>query len=278
MTLLFVCLAIVPLSAQDRSSTPAAAPVPTVVQPAEGAVVSGDLVIAVQVPAGVAARKYTTEAAYWNPARNAWEYPGTMGDEFGGGVNATTRIAADVRVKYNSAANRWRIHVRAVDPPGSWGPWREFTWQPGSSPTAAPAPAQAAAASAGPANAAVSSSSPIAPRPDKASQIAAGYDKEIAAAKGEIARLDARITAAQEQIAALLADKKKALALMQEALTSGASPAQIAALKQRLGADDGAISEAERRIDLWKAQINQLDELILKLQKQKVEALKALKG
>jgi hypothetical protein len=106
-----------------------APPVPTVMRPAEGEVVAGDLVVAVQVPPNVPARRYTIEAGYWDPARNDWAYPGTLGDDFSGGTTATTRIAADLRMKYNQKATRWRIHVRATDPPGGWGPWREFTWQ-----------------------------------------------------------------------------------------------------------------------------------------------------
>jgi hypothetical protein len=105
-------------------------PVPTVMRPAEGEVVVGDLVVAVQVPPNVPARRFTIESGYWDPAKNDWAYPGTLGDDFSGGTTATTRIAADLRMKYNPKATRWRIHVRATDPPGGWGPWREFTWQP----------------------------------------------------------------------------------------------------------------------------------------------------
>jgi hypothetical protein len=114
-------------------------------RPAAGEVVIGDLVVAVQVPPNVPAREYTIEAAYWDPERNNWVYPGTLGDNFAGGTTATTRIAAEVRLKYSAKATRWRIHARATQPPGSWGDWREFTWQ------SAPAPDRAApAASAKP--------------------------------------------------------------------------------------------------------------------------------
>ena len=104
-------------------------PVPTVLRPAEGEVVVGDLMIAVQVPPNVPAREYTLEAAYWDPERNNWVYPGTFGDNFTGGTTATTRIAADMRMKWNQKATRWKIHARVTQPPGSWGEWREFTWQ-----------------------------------------------------------------------------------------------------------------------------------------------------
>jgi len=67
-------------------------------RPAEGEVVVGDLLIAVQVPPNVPARRYTIEAGYWDPARNDWAYPGTLGHEFSGGTTATTRIAADMRM------------------------------------------------------------------------------------------------------------------------------------------------------------------------------------
>ena len=116
-----------------RRSTPQRAadqpPVPTVMRPAEGEVVIGDLVIAVQVPPNVPAREYTLEAAYWDPERNNWAYPGTLGDNFTGGTTATTRIAADMRMKWNQKATRWKIHARVTQPPGSWGEWREFIWQ-----------------------------------------------------------------------------------------------------------------------------------------------------
>lgn len=104
-------------------------PVPTVMRPAEGEVVVGDLVVAVQVPPNVPAREYTLEAAYWDAERNNWVYPGTIGSDFAGGTTATTRIAADVRLKLSRNATRWRIHARVTQPPGSWGEWREFTWQ-----------------------------------------------------------------------------------------------------------------------------------------------------
>jgi len=83
-------------------------------------------VIAVQVPPNVPAREYTLEAAYWDPERNNWAYPGTFGDNFTGGTTATTRIAADMRLKYSQKATRWKIHARVTQPPGSWGEWREF--------------------------------------------------------------------------------------------------------------------------------------------------------
>jgi len=136
-----------------RPSTQAP-PVPTVMRPAEGQVVTGDLAIAVQVPAGVPARKYTIEAAYWDPAGNTWVYPGTLGADFAGGTTASARVAADVRHKYNANATRWRIHVRTTEPAGGWGPWREFTWQDApppqrtadtSQPTPAPTPTNTAA-------------------------------------------------------------------------------------------------------------------------------------
>ena len=113
-------------------------PVPTVMRPAESEVVVGDLMIAVQVPPNVPAREYTLEAAYWDSERNNWVYPGTFGDNFAGGTTATTRIAADMRVKWSQKATRWKIHARVNQPPGSWGEWREFTWQ------AAPVPERAA--------------------------------------------------------------------------------------------------------------------------------------
>jgi hypothetical protein len=114
-----------------QANQPPVLPVPTVMRPAEGEVVVGDLGIAVQVPPQVTARKYSMEAAYWDTARGNWNYPGTLGPDFLGGQTATTRIAAEVRVKLGRAATRWKIHVRVSDPPGGWGPWREFTWQPG---------------------------------------------------------------------------------------------------------------------------------------------------
>ncbi len=133
-----------------RSSTQISAPpVPTVVRPAEGQVVTGDLAITVQVPAGVRATKYSIEAAYWDAARNTWVYPGTLGSDFGGGTTATTTIAAEVRVKFSPTATRWRVHVHATDPPGGWGPWREFTWQPAAiAPRSSETPQPSASASA----------------------------------------------------------------------------------------------------------------------------------
>jgi hypothetical protein len=106
-----------------------APPVPTVLRPAAGEVVIGDLVVAVQVPPNVPAREYTLEAAHWDPGRNDWVYPGTIGDNFAGGTTATTRVAAEVRTRLNQKATRWKIHARVTQPPGSWGDWREFTWQ-----------------------------------------------------------------------------------------------------------------------------------------------------
>ena len=120
-------------------------PVPTVMRPAEGEVVIGDLIIAVQVPPNVPAREYTLEAAYWDPERNNWAYPGTFGDNFTGGTTATTRIAADMRLKYSQKATRWKIHARVTQPPGSWGEWREFAWQ------SAPVPERTAPSAAVPA-------------------------------------------------------------------------------------------------------------------------------
>lgn len=128
-------------SVLKRSSPQRAAdqpPVPTVMRPAQGEVVMGDLVIAVQVPPNVPAREYTLEAAYWDPGRNDWVYPGGLGDNFSGGTTATTRIPAEVRARLNQKATRWKIHARVTQPPGSWGEWREFIWQP------APAPERAA--------------------------------------------------------------------------------------------------------------------------------------
>ena len=123
-----------------------APPVPTVMRPAEGEVVVGDLVIAVQVPPQVPARRYTIEAAYWDPGRNDWAYPGTFGEDFSGGTTATTRVGEGLRLKWNQKATRWKIHVRTFDPPGSWGPWREFGWQAApaidrTAPAATPPPA-----------------------------------------------------------------------------------------------------------------------------------------
>ena len=112
-----------------QRETQVAPPLPTVMRPTEGEIVAGDLAIAVQVPPQVPARMYTIEAAYWDPARNNWFYPGTLGSDFKGGTTATTRVAADVRQKLNATATRWKIHVRVSDPPGGWGPWREFIWQ-----------------------------------------------------------------------------------------------------------------------------------------------------
>lgn len=106
-----------------------APPAPTVVRPAEGEVVVGDLVITVQVPPKVPARTYTMEAACWDPGRNDWVYTGTFGEDFSGGTTATTRVAAGLRMKWNEKATRWKIHVRTSEPPGGWGPWREFGWQ-----------------------------------------------------------------------------------------------------------------------------------------------------
>lgn len=162
----------VPLNRPSGRATPP--PVPTVVQPAEGQVVSGDLPVAVQVPPGVPARKYTIEAAYWDPARNAWVYPGTMGADFAGSAHAGTTIADEVRKRYNPAATRWRIHVRTVEPPGGWGPWREFTWQSTltapsageSRPTPAGAPADTAAPTPPAAGVATGTTSPSAAPPD----------------------------------------------------------------------------------------------------------------
>jgi hypothetical protein len=111
-------------------------------RPTEGEIVAGDLAIAVQVPPQVPARMYTIEAAYWDHARDNWFYPGTLGSDFKGGTTATTRVEAEVRLKFNPSATRWKIHVRVTDPPGGWGPWREFTWQ------AAPPPGATAAATA----------------------------------------------------------------------------------------------------------------------------------
>ena len=118
-----------PRRATPQRTAEQAPPVPTVMRPAEGEVVVGDLMIAVQVPPNVPARRYTIEAGYWDPARNDWAYPGTLGDDFPGGTTATTKIAADMRLKWNQKATRWKIHVRTTEPPGGWGPWREFTWQ-----------------------------------------------------------------------------------------------------------------------------------------------------
>ena len=140
----------IPRRGTPQRTAEQAPPVPTVMRPAEGEVVIGDLVVAVQVPPNVPARRYTIEAGYWDPARNDWAYPGTLGDDFSGGTTATTRIAADARIKWNQKATRWKIHVRTTEPPGGWGPWREFTWQ--AAPAAdrtAPAPTPAAPAPVG---------------------------------------------------------------------------------------------------------------------------------
>src|SRR5512138_2064801 len=82
-----------------RSSTQTPPPVPTVMRPSEGQVVTGDLAITVQVPAGVRATKYSLEAAYWDAAKNSWVYPGMLGPDFAGGTTATTTIADSVRMK-----------------------------------------------------------------------------------------------------------------------------------------------------------------------------------
>ena len=118
-----------PRRATPQRTAEQAPPVPTVMRPAQGEVVVGDLLIAVQVPPNVPAREYTLEAAYWDSGRNGWVYPGTLGDNFSGGSTATTRIAAAVRTRLNEKATRWQIHARVSQPPGGWGPWREFTWQ-----------------------------------------------------------------------------------------------------------------------------------------------------
>ena len=102
---------------------------PTVTRPSEGEVVAGDLVIAVRVPAEASARKFVVEAGYWDPRSKKWIPAGLLGPEFPGGTTASTRVTSDVRAKLNSTATRWRIHVRAINPPGGWGQWCEFAWQ-----------------------------------------------------------------------------------------------------------------------------------------------------
>lgn len=265
-------------------------PLPTVVRPAEDQVVSGDLAIAVQVPAGVPARQFTIEAAYWDPARNIWVYPGTLGADFAGGTNANTTIRREVGLKLHPSATRWRIHVRAVEPPGGWGPWREFTWQaiptpppPAGVPQPTPAgtstdwaapipPATGAATSAATPN----PGPPGAPVYVDASDVSAQYDKLIAEAKLTITKLNIQIAGLQKQIAGLKVDSKKTLEQLAEAFKQGSAKGKIEALEEHLKANDVAIDDRLNQIKFCKSEVKEVEQEIAKLQKEKALVLAKL--
>jgi hypothetical protein len=233
-------------------------------------------VMVVQVPAGMAVRKYTTEAAYWDSARNAWVYPGRLGDDFGGTGN--TRIEGAARLKFSATATRWRIHVRAVDPPGSWGPWREFTWQAGAAESAGPTTAPAAASSATlPGSVPSKAIPPSLPPADKAAKIAelvAECDKSIAEAKSQISALDVEIATARTLIQTLEEDLKKTEMAMADASKQGAPPLQIASFYKHMQAINDTIKLTMAKIKIYEDQIKALEVLILKAQKEKAELLK----
>ena len=64
-----------------------------------------------------------------------------------------------MRTRLNQKATRWQVHARVNQPPGGWGPWREFTWQAApevdrtapAAPTTPPPPAATATNTANPA-------------------------------------------------------------------------------------------------------------------------------
>ncbi|MHB8764936.1 MAG: DNA polymerase III subunit gamma/tau domain-containing protein [Deferrisomatales bacterium] len=131
-----------PLEGPQREARPPVASTATVVSPAEGEIVAGDLQVVIEVPSGAEARRYSLEVAYWDSGRNAWVYLGLLGDEFAGGPRATRRVPAEELKRFSATANRWQLRARVTDPPWSWGPWRTFGL--GAAPAAAAAEASRA--------------------------------------------------------------------------------------------------------------------------------------
>jgi len=107
---------------------------PKVALPRDGEVVAGDLQIAASVSPKARARNFAVEAAYWDAARKEWIPVGLLCPQFPGDTATSTRVPAEARTRLNSMATRWRIHLRVIDPPGHWGPWREFSWVAAESP------------------------------------------------------------------------------------------------------------------------------------------------
>lgn len=119
-----------PVRAQNIHLPPPVA-VPTIASPAEGASVSGDIPLLVELPSGVTAKLFSFEFAYFDTSRNAWAYPGTLDEALlDAGSPGAKRIKAALLLDRFHHATQWKVHVRMADPPGPWSDWRTFTIAP----------------------------------------------------------------------------------------------------------------------------------------------------